>query len=587
MIVTKGHAELIVQLIEKWNDGLELERVGDSLTGDALEYLYHLELAGLVYEDDGRFTLSQAGHLIGESLLEFIRTGMSIEEWEDDFRWIGSEVISMIEVARAAQGKVDEQAALAAELERRGFMKDGTLLPTAESVLEAYNIAGPDIFLPPLLCEKIRQAPPGPGKKSLLPFSQDEIRQLEAMRLLTFSLPVGGNYSLTGAGQQIRAGLLRGAAPVIPITAETLFYLLEENLSEEISEELMAIGAINDDMELLPAGVHFKKAAELLFVSPVTINPSIDVDSDDLTVMEVIEDLWKEHESNPEAYPSYKGIRRAVEKKRAVTTTWKTSYSLHLLESFRLIDSERLGEGELVYRLTEWGKKVLQDRKQHTLKPVYATGVMAITTTRMENLSPDDAWLDAALDQGLVGNAYPTKSGRLFAQLASGIERLPLISAFEGKVLKTLPLWRGMFERKLLSFFPEEERELVLAAVRKLLAQGLIDALPGGLYSVTEAGEKFKRGIAVVPDEIKFHVTPHILRLLLAMTEVTEKEGKLDWKKVERATKFDPDVFNEVHAQASYSHFIRGDKLTTVGELLVEGVAILREYRTFWEEIDV
>jgi len=587
MIVTKGHAELILQLIEKWNDGLELERVGDSLTDAALEYLFHLELAGLVYEDDDRFILSQAGHLIGEALLEFVGAGRSVDGWDEDFRWIGSEVISMIEVARSAQGEVVDQPSISAELERRGFMKDGTLLPAAESVLEAYNIAGPDLFLPPALCEKIRQTPPGPGRKSLLPLSQDEILRLEAMRLLTFSLPVGGNYSLTGAGQQIRAGLLKGASPVTPITAETLFCLLEEDLSEEIGEELMAIGAINDDMELLPAGIHFKKAAELLFVSPVTINPSIDVDSDDLMVMEVIDDLWREHESNPEIHPSYKGIRKAVEKRREVATTWKISYSLHLLESFRLVDSERLGEGELVYRLTEWGKKVLRDRKQHALKPVFATGVMAITTTRMENISPDDAWLDAAVDQGLVGNAYPTKSGRLFAQLASGIERLPLISAFEGKVLKTLPLWRGMFERKLLSFFPEEERELVLAAVRKLLAQGLVDALPGGLYSVTEAGEKFKRGIAAVPDEIKFHVTPHVLRLLLAVAEVVEEEGKLDWKKVERITKFDPDLFNEVHTQASYSHFIRGEKLTTAGELLVEGVEILKEYRTFWEEIEV
>ncbi len=587
MIVTKGHAELIIQLIEKWNDGLELERVGDGLTDDALEYLYHLELAGLVYEDDDRFILSQAGHLIGETLLEFVRSGRSADEWDADFRWIGSEVISMIEVARASQGEVDDQPAITAELERRGFMKDGRLLPAAESVLEAYNIAGPDIFLPPALCEKIKQSPPGPGKKGLLPFSQDEIFQLEAMRLLTFSLPVGGNYSFTGAGQQIRAGLLKGGAPVAPITAETLFYLLDDDLSDDVGEELMEIGAINADKELLPAGVHFKKAAELLFVSPVTINPSIDVDSDDLVVMEVIEDLWKEHGSNPEIYPSYKAIKKEVEKRREVANTWKISYSLHLLESFRLVDSERLGEGELVYRLTEWGEKVLQDRKEHALKPVFATGVMAITTPRMENLSPDDVWVDVAADQGLVGKGYPTKSGRLFAGLASGIERLPLISAFEGRVLKALPLWRGMFERRLLSFFPEEEKGLVLAAVRKLLAQGLIDALPGGLYSVTEAGRKFKEGVAGVRDERKFHVTPHILGLLLAMTDVIEREGKLDWKKVERATKFDPDVFNEVHTQASYSHFIRGEKLTTAGELLVEGVEILKEHQTLWEEIEL
>ena len=586
MIVTKRHAELILQLVDKWNEGLELEKVGDSLTDDALECLYHLELAGLVYEDDDRFTLSQAGHLIGEALAEFVKDGTSTEEWDENFRWIGSEVISMIEVARAAQGEVVDQSSIASELRRRGFMKDGTLLPAAESVLEAYNIAGPDIFLPPALCEKIKQTPPGPGRKSFLPFSQDEIFQMESMRLLTFSLPFGNNYSLTGAGQQIRAGLLHGAAPVSPIAAETLFALLEGESLEGSKEELMAIGAVNNELKLLPAGHHFKLAAELLFTAPITINPSIDVDSDDLATMEVIEELWKKHESNPEIVPSHKRIRTEMEKKRAATA-WKVAYSLHLLESFRLIDSERLEDGELVYLLTEWGKKVLQDRQQHALKPVFATGVMAITTTRMENLSPDDTWVDTATDQGLVGNGYPTKSGRLFAHLASDIERLPLISAFEGKVLKSLPLWRGMFEDKLLSLFTKEDHEQVIAAVRKLLAQGLIDALPGGLYSVTEAGEKFKRGIAAVPDEIKFHVTPHMLRLLAAMAESIETQGKVDWKKVEKATRFDPDVFNEVRNQASYSHFIRGDKLTTAGELLVEGMEILKDYKTFWREIEI
>ncbi len=586
MIITKKHAELIIHLIEKWNDGLGLEKVEDALTDDALEYLYHLELAGLVYEDDDRFILSQAGHLIGEALVEFLETGAGTEEWDDNFRWIGSEVISMIEVARAAQGKVVDQPTIADELERRGFMKDGILLPAAESVLEAYNIAGPDVFLPPALCEKIKQTPPGPGRKSLLPFSQDEIFQLESMRLLTFSLPFGNNYSLTGAGQQIRAGLLHGAAPVSPLAAETLFALLEEESLEGSKDALMAIGAVDSELKILPAGHHFKRAAELLFTSPITINPSIDIDGDDLTAMEVIEELWKKHESNPEIFPSHKQIRTEMEKKSA-TTAWKVAYSLHLLESFRLIDSERYEDGELAYVLTEWGKKVLQDRKQHALKPVSATGVMAITTTRMENLSPDDAWIDTAADQGLVGNGYPTKSGRLFAQLASDIERLPLISAFEGKVLKALPLWRGMFEDKLLSLFPKDDGEKVITAVRKLLAQGLIDALPGGLYSVTEAGEKFKRGITAVPDEIKFHVTPHMLRLLTAMAESIETRGKVDWKKVEKMTRFDPDIFNEVRNQASYSHFIRGDKLTTAGELLVEGMEILKDYKTFWREIEI
>jgi len=86
---------------------------------------------------------------------------------------------------------------------------------------------------------------------------------------------------------------------------------------------------------------------------------------------------------------------------------------------------------------------------------------------------------------------------------------------------------------------------------------------------------------------MRFYVTPHILRLLVTMVEVIEREGRTDWREIERSTRFDPVLFNEVRTQASRAHFIRGDKLTTAGELLVEGVEILREHKTDWEEIEV
>ncbi|RLF61921.1 MAG: hypothetical protein DRN33_06210, partial [Thermoplasmata archaeon] len=145
MIVTKKHAKLITRIATKWEEGLELEKAADSLTDADLESLYHLELAGLVYEEEDKFVLSQAGWLIAEALDEFVGSAGPIDDWDDDFRWIGSEVISMIEVVRAAQGSAADQETIARELDRRGFMRDGTLLPTAESVLEAYNIAEPDV----------------------------------------------------------------------------------------------------------------------------------------------------------------------------------------------------------------------------------------------------------------------------------------------------------------------------------------------------------------------------------------------------------------------------------------------------------
>ncbi|MCD6454332.1 MAG: DUF505 family protein [Candidatus Aminicenantes bacterium] len=587
MIITRKHALLIKRMAEKWQGGMPLEKALDSLTDEELEYLFHLELSGLVIGTTNAYELTQSGHLIAEAISECEASTGKPEEWDENFRFIGSEVISMIEITRFAQSEAFSQEKISAELHKRGLSKDGRLLPVAESILQAYNIAEPGIFITPQLAEKIKKMPPGPGKKSILPLTSEEIFQLEAMRLLTFSVPYGNSYSLTGAGQQIRAGLLKGAAVNFPLTDEILYSLLvEDEEDEEIEKKLRLMGAKKDKDKLLPAGNHLLRAAFLLYLEPITVNPSIDLDSDDLRILKTIHELWKINQKDPTVYPTYQKIRETIEKSTEPINPWKISYTTYLLESCRLIDSTKNEENALVYKLTEWGEKVLKDRKEHGNKEVLSPGVMAITTTRMENLSPDDHWVEIAEEEGLLGNGYPSKSGRLFAQIATNIERLPLISAFEAKVLKTLPLWRGMFEEDIFARFPKKERDHVKAALRKLVAHALVDLLPGGLYKVTEAGEKFKRGVAVVPEGIEFPVTPHLLRLLIAASQSSES-GKINWKEAEKLSGLATEVFEKNLVQATQSHFIHSDKITTAGNLLIEGVLLLKEVKTAWNEIEL
>ncbi len=585
MIILKKHAALIKRMAEKWDQGIELDRVLDKLTEEEIEYLFHLDLEGLLTEENGVYTLTQAGHMAAEAIRECEEVIGPVEEWDEDFRFVGSEVISMLEIAVLSQGDVSLQEEISSALQRRGLAQDGKLLPIGESLLQAYKIAESRVFISPALAEKLKKTPPGPGKKSFLPLTKEEVMQLEAMGLLTFSLPYGNNYSLTGAGQQIRAGLLKGAAVNFPLTDEILVSLLEGEPQGEEKEKLMLMGAIDKNGNLFPAGEHFLKAAQLLYVEPITVNPSIDIDLQDLTILEIIEELWKSHETNPEIYPSYSQIRKKAEENSI--TTWKVSYSLYLMESYRMLHSKIGEKGELVYELTEWGEKVLQDREQHGKREVSATAVMAITTTRMENLSPGDSWVSKAEEQGLLGNGYPSKSGRFFAQLASSIERLPMISAFEAKVLKQMPLWRGVFEPWILSKFPPKEEEHVRSALRKLVGQSLIDALPGGFYRITEAGERLKRAISAVPDGIEFHVTPHLVRFLLAAREATDEKGRVNLKEAEKLSGLDPEIFGKTLTQARISHFFKEDKITTAGTLLLEGVELLREAMTLWEEIEL
>ncbi len=586
MIILKKHAALIKRMAEKWDQGIELDRVLDKLTDEDIEYLFHLDLEGLLTEEEGVYSLTQAGHMVSEAIRECEETLGPVEDWEEDFRFVGSEVISMLEIAVLSQGDISLQEEISSALQRRGLARDGKLLPLGESLLQAYKIAESRVFISPALAEKLRKTPPGPGKKSFLPLTREKIMQLEAMGLLTFSLPHGNNYSLTGPGQQIRAGLLKGAAVNFPLTDEILVSLLERDPGGELREKLMLMGALDGKGNLLPAGDHLLKAAQLLYVEPITVNPSIDIDTQDLTILEIIEGLWKTHEANPEIYPSYSQIRKKAEDEHSITP-WKVSYSLYLLESYRMLHSWIGERGELVYEFTEWGEKVFQDRKQHGKKEVSATAVMAITTTRMENLSPGDSWVAKAEEQGLLGNGFPSKSGRFFAQLASSIERLPMISAFEARVLKSMPLWRGVFEPWLLAKFPPREEEHVRSALRKLVGQSLIDALPGGFYRLTEAGERIKRAISAVPDGIEFHVTPHLVRFLLAAREATDEKGRVNLKEAEKVSGLDPEIFEKTLTQAKISHFSKDEKITTAGFLLLEGVELLKEVMTLWEEIEV
>ena len=581
MIITKRHYRLIERMLEKWSGGLPLDKGMDELTDDDLEYLTHLELAGLVREQEDGFELTQAGNLLAEALKECIAYS---EGKDDNFRILGSEVISMIEVARLAQGDVQAQPDIAGELQRRGLVQDGRLLPVAESILQAYEIAQPNLYITPELAEKLRKQPPGPGKKTLLNFTREETFRLEAMRLLTFSLPVGNTYSLSGAGQQIRAGLLKGAVVDFALTVDMLKSLLAENPTGRNKEQLLRMGAIDQHGNLLPAGRHLKKAAQLLLQQPIELNPSIDIETFDFSVLALIERLWQENKKDAKKYPSYKQIRDNFISSEF--TPANPAYALYLLESFGLISSKRIYNGSLVYELTEWGEKILADRKKEQHKPVHATSVMAITTTRMENLSPDENWIKTAEEQGIVGKGFPTNSGRLFSGLASSIERLPVISALEGEVLRILPLWRGMFEKTILDHFQQDRHEQVRYALRKLVSQGIVDALPGALYKVTEAGERFKRGVAVVPPRIEFQVTPHILRLLISANQAQER-GKIDWRAAERNCELDPQVFASTIDHARNLHYIKGDKITTAGQLLIEGTEILRQVRTFWEEIEI
>ncbi len=602
MVIKKAHGLLLLRLGEKWEEGLSLEKVLDALTGEELESLCQMNLAGLVEEEDGRFTLTYAGSLVLDTLKEAMDAGLPHPgEWNGGFRWVGSEVISMLEVARHAQGKVVGSLPVSQELERRFLAKDGTLLPLGETILEAYQQADPRVFVGEALAASLRKSPPGPGRKSLLPLEDHHLLELESMRLLTYSLPYGNTYSFTGPGQQIRMALLKGVSPIHPIDDALLKLLIRGgDLGEEDVNRLMAMGILNDGGVLLPGGVHLRKAAQLLYVSPVAINPSVHLSVRDVEVLRLF----------PRAASALSGmIQRgrgdiepldcplpAREFKEFLARTspgmdaGEISKALYTLESFKLVESKG-GEGGLLYSLTPLGKGLLPllgDRG------VSARGVMAITTTRMEHLSPGDSWCSAAEREGLVGQGYPTRLGNQVARIASTVERWPLVSGRDARVLFVVPLWHGVFEEEILARFPGQEAE-TKEALERLVAQGILDLLPGGLYHVTRVGEKLKRALASVPPGLEFPLNPHVCRFLKAVEEVGEPmkgSGKIRLapekrKELERLVDLDPEAYRDAMVLAEQCRFFLKDAVTPAGVLVLEGLALLRNFKIGWEEMEL
>ena len=599
MVVKKVHALLLLKLGERWEEGLPLQGALDALTRDELEALHQMDLAGLVREEKDRFSLTYPGFLVLDTLREAMNAGLPHpREWDEGFRWLGSEVISMLEVARRAQGRVGENPLISQELERRFLARNGALSPLGESILEAYQQAHPRVFIDEALAGAVRKSPPGPGRKSLLPLEDHHQLELEAMRLLTYSLPCGYTYSFTGPGQQIRAALLKGVSPVHPIDHGLLRLLIrEDDLGEEDVTRLMAMGVLDDEGHLLPGGVHLRKAAQLLFTGPITMSPSIHLSAVEVEVLGLFPEAAQSIPGSPSGEGEggldrplpLKELKEFLAKASPGLSPRELSRALYTLESFRLVDS-RAGEEGLHYSLTPLGRGLLPLLAG---KGISARGVMAITTTRMEHLSPGDTWCEVAEREGLVGRGYPTKLGRQVARIASTVEPWPLVSGKDARVLSAMPLWHGVFEDEVLRRFPGEEEE-ARESLERLVAQGILELLPGGLYHVTPIGEKFKRALASVPSGMEFPLNPHVCRFLRAVEEVGEPlaSGKVKLapgrrKEVERLANLDPDTYRDAMVLASQCRFFLNDALTPAGTLVLEGMALLRKAKTEWEEVEV
>ncbi len=152
--------------------------------------------------------------------------------------------------------------------------------------------------------------------------------------------------------------------------------------------------------------------------------------------------------------------------------------------------------------------------------------------------------------------------------------------------MDVMPFWRGMFIEQICEFLSGMKREDILTAIDRLAGSGLVDILPGDLCRISAPGELFKRAMSVVPEGIELHVSPHMLRILEAAAK-NQVNGKIDWKQTERSCGLAKEIINETVLAMRKLMYIKSDKLTNAGKLLLEGMEMLAEIRVEWEEIEI